>query len=322
MNSTSQCVVITYGEPRDTDPEIRLLREAGHEVVSHRQLDGFEAGPDLARCAAIIVGGQFVDAACLDRLPNCRVLTRLGVGYENIDVDAATARGIRVTYCPDYGVHEVSTHAITLMLAMARNMDSLLADSRAGRWRFGAWGHMERLQEQVLGVLGFGRIGRATASKARGLGMTVLAHDRAIADGQIAEEGIEPVGFQDLVRRSDYLSLHVPAAPETTHLIGAKVMAQMKPGARIINTARGSLIDEDALLAALQDGRVGGAALDVLNTEPPPADHPLVGHPNVILTPHAAWYSEGAKTDLFVRCAQDVIRVLAGEEPVYPLNRL
>lgn len=322
VNSTSQCVVITYGRPRETDPEYRLLREAGHEIVSHRNLDSADAAADLARCAAIVVGGQFIDAACLDRMPNCKVVTRLGVGYENVDVDAATTRGIRVTYCPDYGVHEVSTHAIAMMLAMARNMDLLLADSRAGRWKFGAMGRMERLQDQVLGVLGFGRIGRETAIKGRGLGMTVLAHDPVIADGQIAEVGIEPAGFAEVVRRSDYLSLHVPAAPETRQLIDANVLAQMKPGARIINTARGSLIDEDALLAAIQDGRIAGAALDVLHTEPPPADHPLLHEPNVITTPHAAWYSEGAKADLFVRCAQDVIRVLAGEEPVYPLNEV
>lgn len=315
-----QCVVVTYGNPRETDPEYRLLQAAGHELVSHRNLDSAEAAVDLARCAAIVVGNQRLDAAHLDRMPNCKVVTRLGVGYENVDVAAATARGIRVTYCPDYGVDEVSTHAITLMLVMARNMNSLLEASRAGRWRHAAMGTIERLQDQVLGVLGFGRIGRATAIKGRGLGMTVVAHDPVIADERIAEQGIEPAGFAELVRRSDYVSLHVPSSPETRHLLDAGVLARMKPGARIINTARGSLIDEDALLAAVQQGRIGGAALDVFNKEPPAADHPLLHEPNVIVTPHAAWYSEGAKADLFVRCTEDVIRVLAGEEPVYPLN--
>ena len=316
----SHCVIVAYGNPRPTDPEYRLYKEAGLEIVSHRNLDSAEAAPDLARCAALVLGGQVVDGACLGRMPNCKVVTRLGVGYENVDLEAATARGVRVTYCPDYGVHEVSTHAITLMLAMARNMDSLLAASREGRWHFAAMGKIQRLQDQVLGVLGFGRIGRETALKAKGLGMTVLAHDPVIADDRIAQAGIEAAGFNEVIRRSDYISLHIPLTPDTRHLIDADVLARMKPAARIINTSRGPLVDEDALLAALREGRIAGAALDVLHTEPPPADHPLLHEPNVIVTPHAAWYSEGAKTDLFVRCAQDVIRVLAGEEPVYPLN--
>ena len=316
----SRCVVTAYGKPREGDPEFHLFREAGLEIVGHRNLDSAEAAVDLARCVALIVGHQTVDAVHLQRMPNCKVVTRLGAGYENVDVEAATARGVRVTYCPDYGVHEVSTHAITMMLAMARNMDSLLAASRAGHWKYAAMGTIERLQDQVLGVLGFGRIGRETALKGKGLGMTVLAHDPLIPDDRIAEQGIEPAGFAEVIRRSDYISLHVPLTPETRHLIDGEALAQMKPAARVINTARGSLVDEDALLAALREGRIAGAALDVLHTEPPPADHPLLHEPNVIVTPHAAWYSQGAKTDLLARCAQDVIRVLAGEEPVYPLN--
>ncbi len=318
----SQCVVVAYGSPQETDPEYRLLQEAGHEIVSHRDLDSEEAVADLARCHGLVVALQPVDASRLDQMPHCKVVSRLGVGYDNIDVPAATARSIRVTYCPDYGVHEVSTHAITLMLVMARNMDSLLAASRAGHWDYAAMGTMERLQDQVLGVLGFGRIGRETALKGKGLGMTVLAHDPVIPDDQIAEQGIEPAHFAEVLRRSDYISLHIPSMPETRHLINAEALAQMKPTARIINTARGPLIDEDALLMALQQGQIAGAALDVFHTEPPPADHPLLHEPNVIVTPHAAWYSEAAKIDLRVRCIQDVIRVLAGEEPVYPLNEV
>ena len=320
MNSPRQCVVVGFRNPRVLGPGFELLQEAGHEIVSHADFDSEEAAADLARCSAIIVGLQTVDAARLDRLPNCRVVTRLGVGFETVDLEAATARGVRVTYCPDYGIHEVSTHTITLMLAMARNLDALLQASRAGKWTRADMGAIERLQDQILGVLGYGRIGRETAAKARGLGMRVLAHDPGIPDERIAEGGIEPAGFDDLIRQSDYVSLHVPLTPETRHLIDAEALARMKPSARIINTARGSVIDEDALCAALREGRIAGAALDVLHAEPPPRDHPLLHEPNVIVTPHAAWYSRGARTDLFTRCARDVVRVLAGEEPVYPLN--
>ncbi len=318
----STCVVVAYGDLQASDPEYRMLQEAGHEIVCHRRLDSPDAAGDLARCDGLIVALQPIDAARLDRMPNCKVVTRLGVGYDNIDVPAATARGVRVTYCPDYGVHEVSTHAITLLLVMARNMEALLAASRAGRWDHAAMGTMQRLQDQVLGVLGFGRIGRETACKGKGLGMTVLAHDPVIPDAAIAAHGIEPVSFPEVLRRADYISLHIPSMPETRHLIDAAALAQMKPTVRIINTARGPLIDEDALLVALQQGRIAGAALDVLHTEPPPADHPLLHEPRVIVTPHAAWYSEAAKLDMRVRCAQDVIHVLAGAEPVYPLNEV
>ena len=320
MNAPRHCVVMGFGKGLMLGPAYRLLEEAGLQIVNHLDLLSAEAASDLARCSALVVGVQSVNAALLDRMPDCRVVTRLGVGYETVDIDAATARGVRVTYCPDYGVHEVSTHAISLMLVMARNLDSLMEAGRAGRWNPAALPTIVRLQDQVLGVLGFGRIGRATAEKGKGLGMTVLAHDPTIPDERIAEQGIEPVGFDELVRRSDYLSVHVPLTPETRHLIDGEVLARMQPTARIINTARGPVIDEDALLAALREGRIAGAALDVLHAEPPPADHPLLSEPNVIVTPHAAWYSEGAKTDLFTRCARDVVRVLAGEEPAYPLN--
>ena len=320
MNSIRHCVILGFGDPRFLGPGFDLLQAAGHEIAGHHDFDAPEAAPDLARCTALIVGLQPVGADLLDRVPNCRVITRLGVGYENVDLEAATARGVRVTYCPDYGVHEVSTHAITMMLAMARNLDSLLEASRAGKWTRSAMGTIERLQEKVLGVLGFGRIGRETAAKGRGLGMRVLAHDPAIADDRIAEHGVEAAGFDDVIRQSDYISLHVPLTPATRRLIGAQALARMKPSARIINTARGGVIDEDALLEAIRAGRIAGAALDVLDSEPPPADHPLLHEPNVIVTAHVAWYSEGAKDDMFTRCAEDVIRVLAGQEPLYPLN--
>ena len=318
----STCVVVAYGGLQESDPEYRMLQEAGHEVVCHSHLDSAEVAAALARCDGLIVALQPIDGDRLDRMPNCKVVTRLGVGYDNIDVPAATARGVRVTYCPDYGVHEVSTHAITLMLVMARNMETLLEASRAGRWDYAAMGTMQRLQDQVLGVLGFGRIGRETARKGKGLGMTVLAHDPVIPDDMIAEQGIEPASFPAILRRADYISLHIPSLPETRHLIDAAALAQMKPTVRLINTARGPLIDEEALRVALQQGRIAGAALDVLHTEPPPADHPLLHEPNVIVTPHAAWYSEAAKIDMRVRCAQDVIHILAGEDPVYPLNEV
>lgn len=313
--------MIAYRNIPETDPAYIMLRKAGYEVDVHNRL-GTAAAPALARCEGLIVGLQRIDDPLMARMPRCRVISRLGVGYDNIDVPAATARGIQVTYVPDYGVHEVSTHAIALMLVMARNMGSLLRASNEGRWDYSAMGVMQRLQDQTLGVAGFGRIGRETAKKGKGLGMTVIVHDPVVPATGIQALGMEPVDMDTLLDRADYLSLHVPSSPATRHLIDARALARMKDTARIINTARGPLIDEDALLAALRAGTIAGAALDVFTTEPPPADHPLLHEPNVIVTPHAAWYSEAAQHDLRTGCAQDVINVLSGRKPVHPLNEV
>jgi len=318
----SKRVLYTLRNVDAEDAEMQMLRQAGCTVQVHASLNAPEAQADVSQADGLIVGLNLVDGALLDRMPKLKVVARRGVGYDNIDLAAATARGVQVTYVPDYGVHEVSTHAITMLLVMARNMPTLLAASAAGRWDYGAMGVVQRIQDQTLGVAGFGRIGRATALKGQGLGMTVIVHDPVVPAAEITACGLEAVDFPTWLRRADYLSLHVPSLPATRHMIDAAALQQMKRTARIINTARGSLIDEEALLTALRAGEIDAAALDVFQTEPPPPDHPLLHEPNVYVTPHAAWYSEAAKQDMRTRCAQDVINVLQGQPPVYPLNEV
>ena len=318
----SKKVLYTVRSINDQDPEVRMLMQAGCTVHVHTSLNAAEARDDVSQASGLIVGLNTVNGALLDRMPCLKVVARMGVGYDNIDLDAASARGVQVTYVPDYGVHEVSTHAITMLLVMARNMPSLLAASADGRWDYGAMGTVQRIQDQTLGVAGFGRIGRETALKAKGLGMYVIVHDPIVPAVEIESHGLEAVDFSSWLRGSDYISLHVPAMPATHHMIDAAALQQMKPTARIINTARGPLIDEDALLAALRAGEIDAAALDVFDTEPPSPEHPLLHEPNVHVTPHAAWYSEAAKQDMRTRCAQDVINVLNGQLPVYPLNEV
>ncbi len=315
-------VLYTVRSIDEKDAEVRMLRQVGCTIHVHAALQAPEAQEDIAQASGLIVGLHRIDGALLDRMPRLKVIARMGVGYDNIDLEAATARGVQVTYVPDYGVHEVSTHAITMLLVMARNMPTLLAASAAGRWDYGAMGTMHRIQDQTLGVAGFGRIGRETALKGKGLGMTVIVHDPIVPAAEIAAHGLEAVDFPTWLRRSDYVSLHVPASPATRHMLDAAALQRMKRTARIINTARGPLIDEDALLVALRAGEIDAAALDVFQTEPPPPDHPLLHEPNVYVTPHAAWYSEAAKQDMRTRCAQDVINVLEGRPPIYPLNEV
>lgn len=318
----SKRVLYTVRNVIERDPEVQLLQQEGCTVLPQSSLSAPEAAEDMAVADGLIVGLNVIDGAVLDRMPKLKVIARLGVGYDNIDLDAATARGVQVTYVPDYGVHEVSTHAITMLLVMARNMPSLLAASTAGRWDYQAMGTVQRIQDQTLGVAGFGRIGRETALKGKGLGMTVIVHDPVVPAADIEAHGLEAVDFDALLDRSDYISLHVPSMPATRHMINSDSLRRMKSSARIINTARGPLIDEDALLDALRAGEIDAAALDVFQKEPPAPDNPLLHEPNVYVTPHAAWYSEAAKVDMRTRCAQDVINVLSGRPPVYPLNQV
>lgn len=318
----SKRVLYTQRTIDKQEVDVQMLLQAGYTVVGQASLKAPEAQEDVSLASGLIVGLNAIDGDLLDRMSNLKVVARLGVGYDNIDLEAATTRGVQVTYVPDYGVHEVSTHAITMLLVMARNMPTLLAASAIGKWDYKAMGTVQRIQDQTLGVAGFGRIGRETAFKGRGLGMTVIVHDPIVAASQIEAYGLEAVDFASLLQRSDYISLHVPSMPATRHMIDAAALKQMKDTARIINTARGPLIDENALLAALRAREIDAAALDVFQEEPPQPDHPLLQEPNVHVTPHAAWYSEAAKLDMRTSCARDVINVLSGQPPVYPLNEV
>ncbi|MEO7913236.1 MAG: NAD(P)-dependent oxidoreductase, partial [Roseiflexaceae bacterium] len=217
---------------------------------------------------------------------------------------------------------EVSSHAIGLLLAHARAIPQLIDSARAGKWSNQAAIPRRRLRGQTLGLLGFGRIGQAVAAKARGLGLEIIVHDPFLDATAVATNGARAVDRETLLRESDYLSLHAPLNDGNRGFINASALALMKPTAIVINTARGGLIDEDALLAAVQSGQIGGAALDVLVVEPPAPDHPLLHEPRVMITPHTGWYSEDASYDVRVRAVEEVVRVLRGERPRCPVNEI
>jgi D-3-phosphoglycerate dehydrogenase len=269
---------------------------------------------------AVIVCYAQITAAVIAGLARCKVIGRTGLGVDNIDVPAAAARGITVTYVPDYCLREVSDHAMALLLALARKITFSNALVQAGRWEMPAVAPLRRLDGQVLGLLGFGNIPRALAPKAQAFGLKVIAHDPFVSADVFAARSVEGVSFDELLARADFLSVHAPLTPATRGLVNAAAFAKMKTGAMIVNTARGPLIDEAALIAALDSGRLGGAALDVVTTEPLPKDSPLLGRDNVILTPHTAYYSVESLQELQSKCATDVARVLSGEQPVYPVK--
>jgi D-3-phosphoglycerate dehydrogenase len=268
---------------------------------------------------AVLVTYAKITADMIAGMSKCRVISRFGIGVDNVDLDAATSRGIVVTKVPDYCIDEVSDHTMALLLAAVRKIPSSSARTHGGRWEMKAVVPIHRLRGSVIGLVGFGRIPQLVAPKAQAFGMTVLAYDPYVPPEVFARLGVEGVSFADLLARSDYVSVHSPLTPETRGLFNAESFGKMKQGAYIVNTARGPVIDEDALAAALDAGQLAGAALDVMVQEPPPAS-PLFGRDNVIITPHTSFYSEESLVELQTKAAQEVVAVLSGQAPRNPVN--
>ena len=253
-------------------------------------------------------------ARVIRRLPRCRVIATFGTGLDNIDVDAARAENIFVSGVSDYCTEEVANHTIALILAWNRKLFRAHRFVMEKRWNertltTGNWGFVpiHRLSEQTLGLIGFGFISRAVASRAIALGMQVLAYSRR-PDQSLADRlGVRLVGLEELLQQSDYVSLHTPLTENTRHFMNAERIGSMKPGAVLVNTARGALVEDEELLSALRSKRLGGALLDVYQKAPLPIDHPFRELENVILTPHVAFYSEGALNALR-RLAAEVVR--------------
>src|SRR5215211_5016506 len=308
-------VLIAYQGLGDSLVEREVLQALDANIVQLGHFDTPEALAAARQADAIMVTIQKIPADLIASLERCRVISRVGTGLDTIDIPAATARGIWVAYVQDYSVDEVSSHAVGLLLAHARGIPWLVESTRAGSWTHQVIAPRRRLSGQTLGVLGFGRIGQAVAAKARGLGLKIIVHDPYLAEQVIADGGARPIDRETLLRESDYLSLHVPLTDANRRFLDAQALALMKPTAVVINTARGGLIDEEALLNAVQSGQIAGAALDVLSIEPPPADHPLLHEPRIMITPHSGWYSEDAGRDVRVRASEEVVRVLRGERP-------
>ena len=259
------------------------------ETPLHGTVSAALAGAD----ALIVRSATRVTAELLEQAPRLRVVGRAGVGVDNIDLDAATRRGILVMNTPGSNAVSVAEHTLALLLALARCVPQLNAATHAGRWEKGAAAGIE-LRGKTLGLIGLGRVGSEVARRARALELRVLAHDPYISESVAQEAGVELVSLPELLARSDFVSLHAALSPATEKLINATTLAQMKRGARLINTARGELVDEAELAEALRAGHLAGAALDVFAVEPPRSS-PLLSLPNVIATPHVAGSTEEAQ---------------------------
>ena len=302
------------------EPERAVLEPLGVELRPQQCRSEEEIIALAQEADAILNCYAKMPARVMQNLKRCRIIARYGIGVDNVDLAAATKAGILVTNVPDYCVDEVSDHALALLLALARKIVTADAGVKSGTWNVTAHAEIRRLRGQTLGLLGFGKIAKVLASKVQPLGMKVLVYDPYLAPELIALHGSEAASLQRLFAEADAISIHVPLSPETRNLIGQRELAHMKPTAFLINTSRGGIVDEQALAVALKESRLGGAALDVLSAEPPPPDHPLRQAPNMILTPHLAFYSQESVIELQTKAAQEVARALKGEPPRSPVN--
>jgi D-3-phosphoglycerate dehydrogenase / 2-oxoglutarate reductase len=300
-------VVITDCDHPDVAAEQRIFGRAGLEVeLASCRTEGevIAAGRDAV---ALLTQYAPVTAEVLARLPECRAVGRYGTGVDNVDAVAARARGVALVSVPDYSLEEVANHTTALILTLVRGVVRLDASVHAGRWDFRGAGRLRRASAQQLGVVGLGRIGDAVASRAQTLGFAVAGYDPAAPDAG----RVRRLPFTELLATSDVISLHVPLSEATRHLLDDAAFALMKPGAVLVNTARGGLVDADALVRALDSGRLAGAALDVLDPEPPTTGNPLLRDERVIITPHAAFYSEESLAELKRRVAEGLVTAIS-----------
>ncbi|HYI75219.1 MAG TPA: C-terminal binding protein [Gaiellaceae bacterium] len=261
-----------------------------------------------------------VSAEDVVRLPSLRVIATPSVGFDHVDVVAASARGVWVCNVPDYCVDEMADHSLALLLSLVRGVVELDRSVRDGRWEYDAAGPLRRVQDVRLGIVGFGRIGRAVAQRALALGMDVGAHDPFLADDEIVAAGARPLALPELLEASDAVSIHAPLTPDTQGLLGAAEIARLPRGALVVNAARPGLVDTPALLAALDGGQLGGVALDVLDVEPPTTEEPAPASPRLVVNPHAGWYSERADAEVVARSIESVRDVLEGRRPRTAIN--
>jgi D-3-phosphoglycerate dehydrogenase / 2-oxoglutarate reductase len=280
-----------------------------------RHTDGADRAkllPALAEADAVIIrSATTIDAEALEHAPRLRVVARAGVGLDNVDVEAATRAGVMVVNAPTSNIVSAAEHAVALLLSVARNVPQAMASLKSGQWKRAAFTGVE-LQDKVAGVLGLGRIGVLVAQRLAAFGMNVIAYDPYVGAARAAQLGVRLVSLDDLLAESDFISVHLPKSAETLGIIGDKQLRQVKPEVRIINAARGGIVDEAALASALADGRVAGAALDVYAREPC-TDSPLFGLPNAVVTPHLGASTHEAQEKAGTQVARSVRLALAGE---------
>jgi D-3-phosphoglycerate dehydrogenase len=307
-------VSITDYNFRSLEPEESVLLPAGCSIRAQRIL-GETPLPELVGDAdGVITQFAPVTAEVIQAMRKAKAIIRYGVGYDNVDLEAAAKKGIPVCNVPDYCVAEVADHALALILSITRQIPLISSRVRKGEWRFPIdLPRMRALNSMTAGILGFGRIGRAVAERLKGFGCQVIAYDPVSSASQIQASGVTPVSLDELYKRSDLISLHCPSSPETHRMINKEAFSKMKRGVILINVARGTIIQQDDLIAALREGQVAGAGLDVADPEPLPSDNPLLQMDQVVITNHVAAYSATSLDRLQRLAAETLLKALRGE---------
>lgn len=311
-------VLVTPTSYGRSDPRLRAELEAAvGEVIYNtlgRPLTSEELRALLPGCDGYIAGLDVIDRAALEAADRLKVIARYGVGIDNIDLAAAAEKSIVVTNTPLANASSVAELTIALMLALARSLPTLVAQTKAGQWprTIGL-----TLEGKTVGLIGLGAIGKQVARRLRCFGCRIVAYDPAADTAFAAAHGVELSSLDEVLRQADFLSLHVPLTSETRGMVNTQFLARMKPGAFLINTARGEIVDETALLEALQSGHLRGAALDVFSRQPPDPNHPLLALPQVIATPHCGAHTDGALNAMGWGALRDCLAVLRGEEPAH-----
>ncbi len=312
-------LVTDHGFP-NVNQERAIAEAVGAEFVVTQCKTADDVIAAATDADALLVQWAPVNAAVIAALGPCKVIVRYGIGVDNVDLDAAAARGIAVCNVPDYCIDEVADHSVAMAVALGRQLPQLAARLQAGIWKMQSAGPMPAFREMTFATAGFGRIARATLDRARGFKFRLAAYDPFVADNALADAGVDRLTLDELFAQADVLSLHLPLTPETRHLVNAERLRAMKLTAILVNTARGPLVDTVALAAALQAGEIAGAGLDVFEPEPLAADHPLLACPNALLTSHVAWCSDTSLTVLQRKAGEEIVRGLRGEPFVNRVN--
>ncbi|MEZ5727851.1 MAG: C-terminal binding protein [Burkholderiaceae bacterium] len=317
-------VLFTDNQMRDPDVERKVLNDAGIELLESHCRTEDEVIAQAADCDALLITYAPVGEKVFSALPKIGLCSRMGAGFDTIDIAAAARHGVWVANSPDYGVGEVSLHALTMLLGVIRNIVRFDRDIHGGNWHHSTTGSIPRAQDLTVGVLGLGRIGKRFAHYAQPIFKKVIAHDPYLIEGDFPQY-VEKVGLEELFERADAISIHCLLNDETKSMVSDRLLGLMKPGSYLVNTARGAVIDIDALTRAVQADRFAGVGLDVLPVEPVPAGHPLLDDPRVIFSPHAAFYSVQAEIELRRKTAQNIVTWMKTGRPDYPVvtgNRL
>jgi len=307
-----------YTIAEELDIEEKILAEAGFKIVRAQCSTEEEVLSTIEGVDPVAIVTQWapITPAVMDKCPNLKVVSRNGIGVDNIDLDYCKKRGIAVTNSPKYCTPEVADHAMSLILALARKLVFTTDKVRAGDWGTDYLIPIRRLKECTMGVVGMGGIGRAVVERARPFFKEVIGFDAYAKDVVVDGKPVEMVSLDELLSRSDFIDLHVPGTAETKHMMNAEAFAKMKPSAYIVNTCRGIVVDTDAIVEALRTGQIAGAGLDVHEQEPLPMDHALRSFPQVIITPHAAFYSEEAVDQVRADTVVNVVNVMQGKPAI------